>query len=385
MKKLTLLLLLTISSVGFAQTTYENGWGVGLVLTSPRMFADTYNENFDFGGGLTLVRDLDEMNTIRLKVNYNRFTSVAGPTLLTNPPSTDAFGIGLDYLMTLNPYSKTLKVYGGVGFSIIGYKVENPFNSGASQFRFGELSMNVSLGARHDFSKDIAATVEIGHHTLSTDKFDGIMGPNGGIFGGVLDSYASVNLGLTWYFSRGPESKPAALPSGVEIDYKKIEKMINDAKVTPPPPTPPVDYNKIEDMIKKYLKDAPKHEDKKPDEKKPDVIDHEITLHAVYFDLNSSEIKAEYQSILDKNAGQLLQNKAVKVEVIGHTDISGDPAKNQALSEKRAMNVKNYLVKKGVEASRMTTKAVAATMPAASNDDDEGKALNRRVDFKVVK
>ncbi len=385
MKKLTIVMLLAISSVGFAQTTFENGWGVGVVLTSPRMFADTYNENFDFGGGLTLVRDLDEMNTIRLKVGYNRFTSVAGPTLLTNPPSTDAFGVGLDYLMTLNPYSKTLKVYGGVGFSVIGYKVENPFNSGASQFRFGELSMNVTLGARHDFSKDLAATVEIGHHTLSTDKFDGIMGPNGGIFGGVLDSYASLNFGLTWFFSRGPESKPAALPSGAEIDYKKIEKMINDSKVTPPPPTPPVDYNKIEEMIKKYLKEAPKHDEKQPDEKKPDAIDHEMTLHAVYFDVNSAEIKAEYESILDKNAEQLLQNKKVKIEVIGHTDITGDQVKNQALSEKRAMNVKNYLVTKGVDAARMTVKAVASTQPAASNDDVKGKALNRRVELKVVK
>ncbi len=385
MKKITVLLFFVLSSVGFSQTTYQNGWGLGVVLSSPRMFADTYNENFDFGGGLTLVRDLDEMNTLRLKLNYDRFTSVAGPTRLKNPPSTDAFGIGLDYLMTLNPCSKTLKLYGGAGFSVVGYKVENPVNSGESKFRFGELSLNVSLGARHDFNQSLSATVEIAHHTLSTDKFDGIMGPAGGIFGGVLDSYASFNLGLTWYFSRGPESK-ICLPKGAaEIDYSKIEKMINDSKVTPPPPTPPVDYNKIEEMIKKYMKEAPKPEEKKHDEKKPDVIDYEITLHTVYFDLNSSEIRPEYYSILDKNAEQLLQYKNIKVEIIGHTDNTGDMAKNQKLSEKRAMNVKAYLVEKGIDAGRMTTKALASTQPAASNTDSKGKALNRRVEFKIVK
>jgi len=369
--------------------TYENGWAFGVNITSPRMFADTYNENFDFGGGLSLVADLDEMNTLRLKAQYNKFTSITGPTGLTKAPSTQAVGLGIDYLMTLNPFSKTLKVYGGVGLSVLGYKVENPVNTGASETRIGEVAMNVTLGARYDFTNNIAAVVELGHHTVSTDKFDGIMGPLGGIFGGTLDSYVSLNIGAQFYFSRGPEIKKEETPHGMEIDYNKIEQMIKDAQ-TKPAPAPEVNYKKIEDIVKEQLKNLPKNNEYKPEEKKPDVkkedqIDHDFTFHSVYFDVNSAEIKPEFKLLLDKNAEFLNNNPNVKIQIIGNTDSSGDPEKNRKLSERRATSARDYLAKKGVSKSRMTIVAAASSNPIGSNDTAEGKSLNRRVDFKIVK
>lgn len=368
-------ILLMLSSVAYSQT-YENGWAVELSGISPRMFADTYNEDFDIGAGLSLKREFDEINAFRVKVSYLKFTSKAAPLGVLNAPSTDALSVGLDYLMTFNPCSKFFKVYGGGGFSVIGYKVKNPTAGVTDRLSINELTLNVTIGVNLQLSKDFSSFLELGHHTLSTDKFDGVIGPNGGIFGGVLDSYASLNVGISYHFARGAETKYCDPPKGLapEIDYKKIEKMINDAKVTPPP-APEIDYKKIEDMIKKN----------KPDNTKPDAIDHEIVLVGINFDSGSAEIKSEYFAILAQNAAQLIANKKVNVEIIGNTDSKGDLKGNNPLSVKRAQNVKDYLVSKGVEASRMTIKGVADTNPVADNSTKEGRALNRRVEFRIIK
>ncbi len=71
------------------------------------------------------------------------------------------------------------------------------------------------------------------------------------------------------------------------------------------------------------------------------------------------------------------------VEVAGHTDGDGEDAFNQALSEKRAQAVVNYLVKAGLPADRFNAVGFGSTQPIASNGTDEGKAQNRRIEFLV--
>ena len=67
----------------------------------------------------------------------------------------------------------------------------------------------------------------------------------------------------------------------------------------------------------------------------------------------------------------------------GHTDADGEDGFNQALSEKRAQAVADYLVKAGLPADRFTAMGYGSTQPVAGNDTDEGKAQNRRIDFVV--
>jgi OmpA-OmpF porin, OOP family len=69
--------------------------------------------------------------------------------------------------------------------------------------------------------------------------------------------------------------------------------------------------------------------------------------------------------------------------VAGHTDADGEDSFNQALSEKRAQAVINYLVKAGLTADRFTAVGYGATQPVAGNDSDDGKAQNRRIEFLV--
>jgi OOP family OmpA-OmpF porin len=69
--------------------------------------------------------------------------------------------------------------------------------------------------------------------------------------------------------------------------------------------------------------------------------------------------------------------------VAGHTDSDGEDAANQALSEKRAQAVADYLVKAGLPGNRFTAVGYGSAQPIASNDTEEGKAQNRRIEFTV--
>ena len=72
------------------------------------------------------------------------------------------------------------------------------------------------------------------------------------------------------------------------------------------------------------------------------------------------------------------------LEIIGHTDSTGPEAYNQGLSERRAKSVQDYLVSKGIRASRLTAKGYGESMPVASNDTEAGRAENRRVELIVL-
>lgn len=99
------------------------------------------------------------------------------------------------------------------------------------------------------------------------------------------------------------------------------------------------------------------------------------------FDFNQYELKPQYYSALDEVAARLSQNPATRIEIQGHTDNIGAANYNQALSEKRARAVKNYFVRKGVEEDRLFPEGFGFTMSAASNENEAGRALNRRVEL----
>lgn len=88
---------------------------------------------------------------------------------------------------------------------------------------------------------------------------------------------------------------------------------------------------------------------------------------------------------LDELADVLTKDATWKLRIVGHTDNVGSDTANQKLSEKRAIAVSNYLVSKGIDASRITAEGKGETMPIASNDTPEGREKNRRVEFFIAK
>jgi len=96
-----------------------------------------------------------------------------------------------------------------------------------------------------------------------------------------------------------------------------------------------------------------------------------------------STLDSDSAGLLDHLIETALRCPTANIEIAGHTDSDGDNAANQALSEKRAQAVMDYLVKAGLPAGRFTAIGYGSTQPIATNDTDEGKAHNRRIEFVV--
>jgi len=109
--------------------------------------------------------------------------------------------------------------------------------------------------------------------------------------------------------------------------------------------------------------------------------DCHVALYGVQFDFNKASLKAESDSVLQRVLAFLQKDPTLKLEVQGHTDNVGGDDYNQTLSEARANAVLTWLVQHGVAANRLSFKGYGKTMPVASNDTDEGRARNRRVEI----
>ena len=88
---------------------------------------------------------------------------------------------------------------------------------------------------------------------------------------------------------------------------------------------------------------------------------------------------------MDKLVKYLNDKKWIQLYIEGHTDNVGDALYNHNLSHKRADAVKEYLVYKGIDASKISTFGYGPDKPIVSNDSDMGRALNRRVEFRIMR
>ena len=109
-----------------------------------------------------------------------------------------------------------------------------------------------------------------------------------------------------------------------------------------------------------------------------------VTLKNVFFDFDKTELKPESYVELDKLADYLRTN-TIRIEIGGHTDDQGSDEYNDRLSENRAKSVYDYLVSKGIPATRLQYKGYGKRVPIADNTTDEGRATNRRTEFKIIR
>jgi OOP family OmpA-OmpF porin len=103
----------------------------------------------------------------------------------------------------------------------------------------------------------------------------------------------------------------------------------------------------------------------------------------IRFDPGKADIVADSAGLLDRLIETALRCPNTNIEIAGHTDTDGEEPANQALSEKRAQAVTDYLVRAGLPESRFSAVGYGSTQPIAGNDTDQGKAQNRRIDFVV--
>ncbi|SIQ15457.1 Outer membrane protein OmpA [Aquipseudomonas alcaligenes] len=103
----------------------------------------------------------------------------------------------------------------------------------------------------------------------------------------------------------------------------------------------------------------------------------------ITFATDSADIASSFYSPLNNLATSFRQYNQNSIEIVGHTDSTGNHAYNMGLSQRRAQSVANYLTAQGVDASRLSTRGAGPDQPVASNATAEGRAQNRRVEVTL--
>lgn len=112
---------------------------------------------------------------------------------------------------------------------------------------------------------------------------------------------------------------------------------------------------------------------------------NKISLHNIYFNPNESSLTDFARLMLAELTHILEQQKSIVIEIGAYTDDTGSDDYNLELSEKRALAVKTFLLEKGADERQLIVKGYGETSPKVPNDSEANRALNRRVEFKIIK
>lgn len=326
--------------------------------------SETYNETID---DIYYKLTTDYLD-FRLPIILNFFSenSVVRPYIFVAP----VFGIALDGEIKLQQDN--------VNNSYHGYKLDVTDANMASTYLAGQAGAGVKFAvpvADNHCYIGIEATYEFGFSDTYGDK--------------ELDGEAND---VTHIFNNNYKIEGERKFGGFEISatlsvpfdiFKKKKKTEKEVYVAPEPVVAPVE--KVEEVA--------------PVEEKPCyTLDEIITLmtrnesivgkticaiNDINFNFSESTIKPESYAYLDKLAS-IIQRMNKQIEVSGHTDNVGSDEFNMNLSKMRAQAVVEYLVKKGVNRNKLTFSYYGKTKPLTENDTEEGRAINRRVEFTIL-
>ena len=366
MKKIHLqffVFLFVLGTLTSAQTP-QDSWNLLFGVSYPRLINHGYNYagNANFGGFLGFERNFSEHVGLRMQFGFASLEGKYGTPIISSRINSFSGNFDLLYFFvpceTVTPY---LTFGAGPTFYLLDSKRPNLALS-SSYFAF---QVNGGLGIDWKLDEDWKLRTELNYHTVMDNKFDGIDGPSlGGLFGGPYKSYLTFDLGFNYYLDKGEPSKYCNLYSGISGEQKVA-----------------IDYDRIEDMIKRHI---PKEVTKEVVVEKPvSASGEKWVLVGCNFGFNSAKLSGEAYPILYDAAKTLLRNPEMNVEIQGYTDNVGSKEYNKKLSQKRADAVKAYLVSKGVSAGRLTAVGMGEANPVADNKTADGRAMNRRIEFKV--
>jgi len=353
-----LISIFTCTSFTLAQLP-QNSWSFSFGAKYPRLINHnyTYPDLLSAGGTLGFQRNFSEHVGMRFLLNYNYLHGV----YTGSKGGTHAADFAIDlvyYFVPCEPVSPYL-VFGG---GPVGYILENPPNTTLKNF-YVSSQLNTGLGLEWELGGDWNLKTEFVYTTVFDAKFDGSSSSSkGGIFGSSDKSYLSFNLGFNYYIDKGEPSKYCQLYHGIANDLS------------------PVDYQRIEEIVKRHI---PREVVKEVVVEKPTNVSDKWVLVGVNFDFNSAKITAESYPILLDAVKTLLKNPNLIVEIQGYTDNIGSEQYNLKLSQRRAEAVRTYLISKGVSANRLRAVGYGESRPVADNKTAEGRAMNRRIEFKI--
>ncbi|MEW6653859.1 MAG: OmpA family protein [Bacteroidota bacterium] len=366
MKKITIMLalLLTIGiGASFAQPVTDY-WTFGFGLTYPR-FSNVNIQplNSNYGGFLSLEKNFSENVGLRFKTGYTHQEGEwKNSSLNMMTVSTKLVTGDLDllyYVLPCEPVSPYLFAGGGVSLRMLSNWATPTLDENETA-----LSFNVGGGVEWAIGSNLKIMTEYGFHKMFNSELDGAVVPteaNG------RDAYMTLNLGLQFVFGKGAPSKLCEPCQGItqvitpeKIDYDRIEELIIEH-------IPKIITRDV--VVDKYIV----------------AVNDRIVLVGVNFAFDKAELQPESYPVLDKAVTLLTNNPEVNVEVEGYCDYIGSNAYNKELSVNRAITVKSYLVSKGIADSRLRTVGYGEQNPVANNKTEDGRAMNRRIVFRIMK
>jgi OOP family OmpA-OmpF porin len=382
---LSLSAVLLIMSNSFAQDRFvaTDAWAFGFGFTYPMYVSindASLNTSEFYGGHLSIQRNFSEHIAWRLKAAYNHvaaqyYENYQDPNNFDKFVTNDMITGDLDFIYYFNP-CEPIAMFLVTG---LGLNYNSPEGLLVDDALAGESNtvaqFNIGAGVEIRLSEDWRLHGEGVYHTTGNSKIDGRDsrgGTQSGFFGGSFfggnsnDSWVNADIGLLYYFSKGEPSKYCQIYTGIaEVDYNKIEDIVRRYQTMPSE----VDYDRICEIVKKCMGTTTG-----PDK---------WVLVGVNFDFNKATLRNESYPILDNAAAILLSHPSVSVEIQGHTDQIGSDKFNDELSMKRADAVKKYLIAKGVDASRLTTSGKGKRDLLFKESDPVSSFYNRRVEFLV--
>jgi len=236
-----------------------------------------------------------------------------------------------------------------------GHSNDPAYSYGAGMFSYGKIG-----------SQDVGVRFDIRFRQLDVDA-----GDIGGGF--ASDKFEELVLRLGAVIPFGPalsygDAKPAPVAKAADSDGDGVADSIDQCPDTPKGTKVGADGCPIAVVVAGDRSSLQKFE-------------------TIYFAFDKSDITAESSKKLDQIVAKLNelqgQRPVIRLELAGHTDDIGSTGYNQALSERRAIAVRNYLVSKGVGAKVIDTQAYGEVRPAASNATEAQRALNRRVEVEA--
>jgi OOP family OmpA-OmpF porin len=350
MKKILLALaLMSMAGIASAQTqTATDGWAAGIGLSYPRFASVNIDQlNSDLGGYLSIQRNFSEHMGLRLKAGFSHMEGqyTDASSALINE-STNLITGDLDVLFypvpcdNVSPY-----IFGGVGgnFKMIS-------NAQTQIPDADKLGAQLNIGAGIDFklATDLNLVTEFGYHITEGSTLDGTIVPSEV---NAQDSYLAFTVGVNFLFDKGEPSTQCE-PCGAVSQAMK-DRVIYNSKV-----------------VDRYILS---------------LADDKLALVGVNFAFDSSELTPESYPVLDKAVKLMNDKPKMKVEIAGYTDYEGPTDYNLDLARERATKVRDYMISKGIEATRLTVIAFGKGRSSYDNKTAEGREMNRKIMFRIIK
>jgi outer membrane protein OmpA-like peptidoglycan-associated protein len=359
MLKRFIVLFVVLFNTGLFSQAYQTKWGVGAGGIYPRFFSVTgtgFSGNENYGAYLSAERYFNEQVSLRGLFNFvhmssNYYLADGGPV---QTHTVNQFAINLDVLYKFLP-CELVSPYFVFGMGATNFTNDNSFNPDVDDTFYG-YQVNLGTGIEWGFNENLALKTEAVYRTASNNKIDGnerLNENSKGLFGGNADTYATIDVGLVWYFSKGEVSDLCdKCPEG----YREV--LVRDTVM-------------IEKLIEKKLVDTVFVKSKDP------------YLFGVNFAFDKYELNPESYAVLEHAVKTLKENPGINIIISGHTDNKGSNEYNQILSENRVKTVYDYLISNGISYERISKNWYGEDKPLKENDTDINRAFNRRVEIKI--